>query len=66
VLVNKTTNEVIDVSKTCEILSKEEIVRLAKVGILVEDSLKEGPQDIEWAVEKGSSIFYLLQTRQLI
>jgi pyruvate,water dikinase len=68
-LVNKTIGEVEfikDGSKTYDILSKEEIVRLAKVGILVEDALKEGPQDIEWGVEKGTDMFYLLQTRQLV
>lgn len=46
------------------VLTTEEIQMLVELGLKVESSLREGPQDIEWAIDQNGEIF-LLQTRPL-
>ena len=47
------------------ILSEKEIGELVNIATNVEEKLKEGSQDIEWAIEKGTGKLYLLQARKL-
>jgi len=47
-----------------QILTPDKINQLLKIGLEVESKLQEGPQDIEWAIDKQDEI-WLLQTRPL-
>jgi len=47
-----------------DVLTADETAQLVEIGLNVENSLKEGPQDIEWALDRKGQIF-LLQTRPL-
>ncbi len=47
-----------------KVLTDEETKMLVEIGLEVEASLKEGPQDIEWALDQSGQIF-LLQARPL-
>lgn len=44
-------------------LSKEQVLELARLAMLIEKHFR-GPQDIEWAIDKGGRIF-ILQSRPL-
>ncbi|OPY27018.1 MAG: Phosphoenolpyruvate synthase [Methanocella sp. PtaU1.Bin125] len=48
--------------KNAQVLSKDEIIKLAKLGKLVEEHYGK-PQDIEWAIQNGET--YLLQSRPI-
>ncbi|MFX1379392.1 MAG: PEP/pyruvate-binding domain-containing protein [Promethearchaeota archaeon] len=43
-------------------LRDDEIIKLAKIGLEIEQTLKNGPQDIEWAIDQDNRI-YILQSR---
>lgn len=47
-----------------QILTSKQISQLLKIGLEVEEKIQEGPQDIEWAIDKDDKI-WLLQTRPL-
>ena len=47
-----------------EILSPQEVQKLRQVALEIEDKFQEGPQDIEWAIDKNGELF-LLQARPL-
>jgi len=65
--INKSTGKIlqsnVDNSKK-QILTKKQINQLWKIGLEVENKFQEGPQDIEWAIDKEDRI-WLLQTRPL-
>jgi hypothetical protein len=48
-----------------QIITPGQINQLLKIGLETENKLQEGPQDIEWAIDKEGKI-WLLQTRPLI
>jgi hypothetical protein len=47
-----------------QIITSKQINQLLKIGLDVENKFQEGPQDIEWAIDKEDTI-WLLQTRPL-
>ena len=65
VLYNRRTNSYrFEDPKIKSTLSDEEIQSLIDFGIMIEERLKEGPQDIEWAINRSGKIV-ILQTRPL-
>ena len=62
IILNKDTLDLVSESDNCKLISTETIIKLAKIGIEIEDNFKV-PQDIEWTI-KNNEIF-ILQTRNI-
>ncbi len=54
--------DVAEDKKNAQVLTEDQILRLAKLGNIVEEHYGK-PQDIEWAIQKGE--IYLLQSRPI-
>lgn len=63
ILIDKSAREIQE-DRGDRILSQEEISDLVNLGLEVEKRLKEGPLDIEWAIDENLEIF-LTQARPL-
>jgi len=61
VKVSKSNKQIISQSK--QILTAPETVKLATLGLKIEEKYHQ-PQDIEWAIDKKGEIF-ILQTRPI-